>query len=410
VQLANVVRSMNPFPIVRATIARHRGTYLLFTALVAVATAIGVAITTQEAALRIGSARAADKFDLVVAAPGSETDVVLAAIYLRPGTVPLLEPGVVGKVLAEQRAKISAPLGFGDNFKGSPIVGTVPDFVDHLSGGLSEGRVFATEDEAVAGAAAPLAIGETFRPEHGRNPFLDALRVQHSATLTVTGRMKPTGTPWDNSVIVPIESVWRVHGLPTGHADGELRIGPPFDPAHVPGVPAIVMKPENVNAAYGLRNLYRTPLSMAFFPAEALVRLYEVLGDIRELMSWLALAAQGLVVVAILAGVTAILTLHRRQFAVLRALGAPRLYIFLCVWTQIAVVATLGALIGLALGAGAAVLVSRLITQATGVVLPARIGPDELLLVGGMIIFGLIVATIPALISYRRSAIQALTS
>jgi len=35
---------MNPLLVVRATIARHRGTYLLFTLLVAVATAIGVAI------------------------------------------------------------------------------------------------------------------------------------------------------------------------------------------------------------------------------------------------------------------------------------------------------------------------------------------------------------------------------
>jgi putative ABC transport system permease protein len=402
---------MNPILVVHANIARHRGTYLLFIMLVAVATAIGVGITTQEAALRIGSARAADKFDLMVAAPGSESDVLLAAIYLRPGTVPLLDPAVVGRVLAEPRAKISAPLGFGDNIRGSPIVGTVPAFADYLSGGLEEGRVFAAEGEAVAGAAAPIEMGESFHPDHGRNPFLEAgtARVQHAATLTVVGRMKPTGTPWDNSVIVPIESVWRVHGLPTGHAEGEERIGPPFDPARVPGVPAIVVKPETINAAYGLRTLYRTPLSMAFFPAEALIRLYEVLGDIRELMSWLALATQGLVVIAMLAGVMAILTLHRRQFAVLRALGAPRLYIFMCVWMQIAVIAVAGALIGLLLGAGAAVAVSHMITRATGIVLPARIGPDELMLVGGMIVFGLLVATVPAFISYRRSIIQSLT-
>jgi len=402
---------MNPFLVVRATIFRHRGTYLLFIILVAVATAIGVGITTQEAALRIGSARAADKFDLMVAAPGSETDVVLAAIYLRPGTVPLLEPSVVGKVLAEPRARISAPLGFGDNIRGAAIVGTVPAFVDYLSGGLSEGRVFAAEGEAVAGAVAPVAIGESFHAEHGREEEeTEGPHVEHAATLTVVGRMKPTGTPWDNSVIVPIEFVWEVHGLPNGHAEGEERIGPPFDPARVPGVPAIVIKPETINAAYGLRTLYRTPLSMAFFPAEALVRLYEVLGDIRELMSWLALATQGLVVLAMLAGVMAILTLHRRQFAVLRALGAPRLYIFLCVWAQIAVIAVAGALSGLLLGAGAAMAVSHLITRATGIVLPARIGPDELWLVGGMIAFGLIVATVPAFISYRRSVIESLTA
>jgi putative ABC transport system permease protein len=403
---------MNPFLVVRATIARHRYTYLLFILLVAVATAIGVAITTQETALRIGSARAADKFDLMVAAPGSETDVVLAAIYLRPGTVPLLDPGVTAKVLAEPRARISAPLGFGDNIRGAAIVGTVPAFVDYLSGGLQEGRVFATEDEAVAGAAAPVAMGESFHAEHGREEeeHEEAGHVEHAETLKVVGRMKPTGTPWDNSVIVPIEFVWHVHGLPTGHPEGDERIGPPFDAERVPGVPAIVVKPQTINAAYGLRNLYRTPLSMAFFPAEALVRLYEVLGDIRELMSWLALATQGLVVIAMLAGVMAILTLHRRQFAVLRALGAPRLYIFLCVWTQIAVIAVVGALLGLLLGAGVAVLVSHVITRATGIVLPAQIGEDEWFLVAGMIVFGLLVATVPAFISYRRSVIQSLTA
>ena len=82
-----------------------------------------------------------------------ELAAALANVPPRAGrsrTVPLLDPAMVGRVLAEPRAKISAPLGFGDNIRGSPIVGTVPAFVDYLSGGLSEGRVFATEGEAVA--------------------------------------------------------------------------------------------------------------------------------------------------------------------------------------------------------------------------------------------------------------------
>ena len=403
---------MNPLLVVRATIARHLGTYVLFILLVAVATAIGVAITAQETALRTGSARAADKFDLVIAAPGSQTDVVMAAIYLRPGTVPLLDSAVVAKALAEPHAKISAPLGFGDNIRGAPIVGTVAAFVDHLSGGLEQGRVFAAEGEAVVGAASDLAIGGSFRAEHGMHHVDDADgdHPEHPATLTVVGRMKPTGTPWDNSVIVPIEFVWRVHGLPTGHPEHAHEIGPPFDPDRVPGAPAIVIKPDTINAAYGLRNQYRTDASMAFFPAEALIRLYDVLADVRTLMSALAVATQGLVVVAMLAGIMAILTLHRRQFAVLRALGAPRLYIFLCVWMQTAFIAVAGALMGLLLGAGAARVVSHLITRATGIVLTAQIGLDELLLVAGMIIFGLLVATVPAFIAYRRPVMAALTS
>lgn len=404
---------MNPFLVIKATIARHRGTYLLFVVLVAVATAIGVGITAQEAALRNGSARAADKFDLVIAAPGSQTDVVLAAIYLRPGTVPLVEPAIVARALADPHATIAAPLGFGDSLRNSPIVGSVAAFVDYLSGGLQEGRLFAAENEAVAGAAAPIAVGTIFRPQHGlheEDGDDEAEHHEHATDVRVVGRMKPTGTPWDNSIIVPIELVWRVHGLPTGHAEDETRIGPPFVASRVSGVPAIIVKPDTLAAAYGLRNAYRTPLSMAFFPAEALLRLYEVLGNIRELMGWMAVATEGLVVLAMLAGVMAILTLHRRQFGVLRALGAPRLYIFLCVWGQIAFIAIAGALLGLLLGFVAVLVVSHMITRATGIVLPAEIGTDELLLVCGMVLFGLLVSTVPAFIVHRRSVIQALSA
>jgi putative ABC transport system permease protein len=404
---------VNPFPVIKAAVVRHRVTFLIFVILVAVATAIGVGVIAQEAALRNGSARAADKFDLVIAAPGSQTDVVLAAIYLRPGTVPLIDPKIVAQAFADPRAAIAAPLGFGDNLRGSPIIGTVAPFVDHLSGGLQEGRLFAAETEAVAGAATPVTIGQRFRPEHGQHEDDDddaAEHHEHETDVTVVGRMKPTGTPWDNSIIVPIELVWRVHGLPTGHAENETRIGPPFVASRVSGVPAIIVKPDTLAAAYGLRNIYRTPLSMAFFPAEPLLRLYEVLGDIRELMSWMALATEGLVVLAMLAGVMAILALHRRQFGVLRALGAPRLYIFLCVWGEIAFIAIVGAIIGLALGTGAVILVSYMITRATGIVLPAEIGTNELLLVGGMILFGGLVSTIPAFVIHRQSVIEALNA
>ena len=143
-------------------IARHPGTYLLFVVLVALATAIGVATTAQERRPGAGAQPAPlDKFDLVVAAPGSQTDVVgLAAIDPRPGTVPLLEPAVVGKALAEPAVRISAPLGFGDRLSrrtdrrhGAGLSSI------NLSGGLQQGRLFATEGEAVAGAATRLAIG-----------------------------------------------------------------------------------------------------------------------------------------------------------------------------------------------------------------------------------------------------------
>ncbi len=407
---------MNPWLVARAGMARHFWTYALFFALIALATAIGVAVSAQEAALRQGSARAADKFDLVVAAPGSQTDVTLAAIYLRPGSVPLMSPADTERALAEPRVKFAAPLGYGDSYHGSPIVGTTSAFVDYLSGGLQLGHMFEDESDAVEGAAVDLPLGGRFHPVHGvgedDEDESDPNHVHHEhagVTLKVVGRMKPTGTPWDNAIVIPIESVWRTHQLPTGHAEGETRIGPPFTPGRVPGSPAIVMAPRTINDAYGLRGLWRTASTMAFFPAEALVPLYAVMGDIRDAMSWFALATQGLVVLAILAGIVAILSLHRRQFAVLRALGAPRLYIFACVFAQSAFLIVGGALAGLLLGWLSAFVVSAVFAAKTGIAMPLEIGESEIDLVAGFVAFGLVAAIGPAIAAFRKPPIEALS-
>ena len=243
---------MNPFPVVMALYRRNRATVLLFIGLVMLATSLGVAISAQERALRQGSARAADRFDLIVGAPGSQTELLMNIVYLQPSAVELLKPEILARLLAEPKAELVAPIGYGDLVQGFSVVGTTAEFVSHLSGELREGRVFETETEAVVGASSPFRLGQTIEPVHGHGPSLDELEGEsHHVDLTIVGRMAPTGTPWDTAIVVPVEQVWHVHKLPTGHAPGEERIGPPFDPKHLPGVPAVVVKPDTVPTAYG---------------------------------------------------------------------------------------------------------------------------------------------------------------
>ena len=60
----------------------------------------------------------------------------------------------------------------------------------------------------------------------------------------------------------------------------------------MPGLPAIVMKPEGIADAYGLRARYRDAETMAFFPAETLTGLYEVMGQAAQVMLALTLAKE----------------------------------------------------------------------------------------------------------------------
>lgn len=416
---------MNPLPIVWASLRRNGFTSVLFVVVVALVVAFGIAISAQERALRSGSVRAADKFDLIVAAPGSFNDVLLSTVYLKPSAVELLDPAVSASLLAEPATEFVAPIGFGDSIDGAPLVGTIAPFVEYLSGGLGEGRMFAQINEAVVGALAPFSLGDELEVHHGTeaggidaDAAADALEAEahdheheHEGDhhgITVVGRMLPTGTPWDRASVVPIEYDWEAHGLGTGHTAGDMRIGPPFEARPLPGIPAMVVKPRDVAAAYGLRGQYRTEQSTAFFPAEVLVGLYAVLGDVTAIMGGLTLASQGLVMVAILAGIVAILDLQRQRFAVLRALGASPSFIFATVWAYVTARVVSGALIGLVLDWAVAVFLSAAIAQSTGIAMQAVVGWRELGLTGAVIVLGLVLATIPALLIYRRPVIEGL--
>ena len=444
---------MNPFPIVMASLKRHWIMNILFVLLIAVAVAIGVGITAQERALRQGSANAADKFDILIAAPGSQTEIVMNSIFLQHSAINLLDGPHWGALFDDPRVEIAAPLAFGDSWQGHSIVGSTPQFVTYLSGGLADGHVFENIEQAVVGAAVPLEIGDEFEPSHGHGPE-EALDHHHGAELHVVGKMQPTGTPWDSAIIVAVEQVWDLHALSTGHGeegdealghdehanehhedDGDdhashadehhdeahdddhdhahedhhiTRIGPPFDINELPGVPAIVVRPNSVAAAYTLRSDYRTDHSTAFFPAEVLVEMYRLLGNAGSVMRWMALGSQALVVAAILAAVLALMQLYRKQFAVLRALGAPRTYVFSAIWSYVSILVISGAIVGLGLGWMVAQSVSQVFTAETGMAMSASRGASELALAGGFVLVGLVLATLPAFLLYRRPVVAAL--
>ncbi|MDQ7988594.1 MAG: FtsX-like permease family protein [Candidatus Dactylopiibacterium sp.] len=409
----------NPLPVVLADYRRHRLLVALTLILVALAVAIGVAVIAQERALRQGSARAADDFDLLVGAPGSPTQLVLSSVYLKPQAIPLVSGDVLARATTARGVRYAAPIAFGDNWQGHPIVGTIAEFAQR-GGALapSAGRLFARRGEAVVGAAVPLAPGATLRPAHGIHAH-DADEDgdededhghahEHDLTYTVVGRLPPRHNAWDSAILVPVEDVWAAHDLPVGHAPGSTQIGPPWDATQLPGVPAIAVKPESVSAAYGLRGQLRTPESLALFPAEVLNALYGTLGDVRDMMSLLALATQILVVLAVLMALLVGFLARARQFAVLRAIGAGARYVFCVIWLEVSLLVAAGAAAGLALGWVASWLLMQWIAPRAGFAMPVSLGIEELRLAAALAAAGLLIALVPAALGLRRPIAQGL--
>jgi putative ABC transport system permease protein len=370
---------VNPLPLVVAEMRRNPLGCAAVVALIAVATAFGVVVSAQERALRAASTQAAARFDLIVGAAGSPTQLVLTTVYLQSAPLDLLPAGTLRKLADESGVAALAPVAVTDAYRGYVIVGTTAAFAGAL--GLLEGRMFAGDKEAVAGAEVALPLGETFRPAHG-SPVENVLEAhEHAYGVTIVGRLQPSGTPWDRALVVPIETVWAMHA----------------EDARDARVPAIVVTPRTVADAYRLRAKYRASGTIALFPAEALLPLYSLLGDVRAMMGAMAVAFEALLIVAVLLIIVAVLAGRRQSVGVLRALGAPPAFVVATVWLEGASLIGLGVAAGAPLGAILLQAISRYASLRTGLHIEASLGLPEVTLLGALFVGGSTLAALPSL-------------
>ncbi|CAK10193.1 MULTISPECIES: FtsX-like permease family protein [Rhizobium] len=416
---------------------------LVVVLLVALATALGVSVVLQERALRLGSARAADRFDLVIGAGGSETQLVLSSVFLQPSPLPLMSGEVLARLAADPRVDWAAPIGFGDSFSGYPIVGTSTMLAQNLSGGLTEGKIFVREGEAVIGAAVKLSLGGEIKPMHGS--LEEGGETHTELVYHIAGRLRPTGTAWDRAILVPIQGVWHIHGMEAeehsedgeheheasgtdnaehGHAhekagadhDGHEHHGE-ADPdaaldeswtAAAPGLPAILVKPKTIADAYKLRQDYRSGNTVAVFPGEVLTNLYATLGDAKQILVAVASGAQALVAASLVLVTVIHIGQRRRQIGALRAFGAPRGAIFGIVWLEFFFLLAVGIALGFALGYAAALILSGMFSQTSGITMPVGFAREDAGLAAVLLAFATILAALPAVLAYRQSPAQAL--
>ncbi|GKW11449.1 FtsX-like permease family protein [Pectobacterium sp. IFB5596] len=449
---------------------------LVVVLLIAVATALSISVSLQERALRMGSAKAADRFDLVIGAPGSETQLVLSSVFLQPSALTLIPAQVLTDLEKNPLVAWAAPVAFGDFYQGMPIIGTTPPLVtDNGKRQLTAGRLFNDGFEAVVGAQTGLTVGSTFSPIHGQ-VGTEGAHAHDDVTYTVVGVLPADGSAWDKAILVPVNAVWRVHGIHPPHdaddahhdghdhgahehehehegehghddaahtedephadehhdeahsAEGSGSRDHPAEAAnpataahadehgeeeahehkHQAGLPAIVVKPKTIAGAYQLRSLYRSNTTLAVFPGEVLVKLYSMLGDIRELLTYISLGTQGLVGVAVAMVAVIHLRQRQKQIGALRAFGAPRYGIFTLIWSGLMSLVGVGVLLGVGLGYLAARAIAVVMSEKSGFVLPVTLEWEDIHFVLLLLLVAAVVLTIPAMLSYRQSPATAL--
>ena len=353
-------------------------------------------------------------FDAVLGARGSQLQLVLNTVFhleASPGNIPW---AVYQAMKNDGRVDIAIPYAVGDNYKGYRIVGTTDEIFTKFQ--YQKGKVFEPQEggrffdesrrEAVVGSyvAQELGIqtGDTINPYHGIN--YDE-RSKHEEEYLVVGILKPTNSPSDRVVWIPIEGIFRMGGhvlRGTGEEfTAEAGESIPDEHKEVSAV-MIKFKTPMVGLQFeSLINKQGKDYTLAYPIAQVMASFFNRLGWLNNILGVVAYLTMFVAAGSILASIYNTINERRREFAILRALGAKRRVVFSAIIIESAAISFMGTLLGFIVTTVIMLGAAYFVREQTGVVLNTfSYNPEALAAPVVMVILGALAGIAPAIKAY----------
>jgi len=355
--------------------------------------------------------------DLIVGARTGSVQLLLYSVFRIGAATNNMTWESYRDIAARDAVDWIVPISLGDSHRQFRVMGTTAAFFErykYRSGkslSVRDGEVMDDLFDATIGADVAetlgYSIGDPIVVAHGLASFSE----HEDQPFRISGILEKTGTPVDRTVIVSLEAIEAIHV--------DWRSG-----AQIPGqsTPADVIRqmelqPTAITAAlvgvkgrlqvFGLQrsiNDYAEEPLLAILPGVALQELWQIVGIAETAL----IAVSGMVIVTALIGMMATifssLNERRREMAIFRAMGARPRVIFAMLVLEAAVIAAIGALLGLILLYLGLYVAQPLIDSAFGLWIP--IDPPtlrEVWVLIAVIFAGAIVSMVPAIRAYRMS-------
>ncbi len=374
-------RSM--FMIVKRSMRRH----VLSTVITALSAALASGLVMAVFSISTQSTRAFAGgkigFDAVLGARGSSLQLVLNTIYhleTSPGNIPW---SLYQEIKADPRVSLAVPYAVGDNYKGYRIVGTTTDLFTEFE--YQEGKRYTVRSpgvvfdpnlrEAIVGATAArdlnLSLGDEINPYHGIRYDESA---KHAEVYRIIGVMEPTNTPSDRVIWIPIEGVYRMGGHVLRGKDGqefEAEAGHTIPDEHKE-VSAVMLKFASKQAGFFLQNQINRQgktATLAWPIAQTMLDLMNKLGWMNRILELVAYLVVVVAAGSLLASLYNAMNERRREFAILRALGARKGTVFGVIVLEAGSIAALGAVGGYIVYYTILTVARSIVLERTGVVL-----------------------------------------
>lgn len=354
-------------------------------------------------------------FDAVLGARGSQLQLVLNTVFhleTSPGNIPWR---LYQEMKNDPRVALAIPYAVGDNFEGFRIVGTTDEIFTRFEFQKGSrlnprpgGRVFDSHRrEAVIGSTVAqktgLAVGTAFSPYHG---LAYDPGQKHEEQYVVVGITEPSNSPSDRVIWIPIEGIFHMEGHVLRGAGEEVHA----EAAHEiedkhKEVSAVMLKFKNPQSAFGLNraiNQVGKEATLAWPLGTVMAEFFDKIGWVNKILGLVAYLVVAVAAGSILASLYNTMNERRKDFAILRALGARRGTVFSVILLESTVIAGLGSALGYLVYGLIALAAAIVVKDQTGVVInPLRYHPSLLWTPAGMIVLGAASGVVPALKAYR---------
>ncbi len=361
-------------------------------------------------------------FDAVLGARGSQLQLVLNTIFhleTSPGNIPwTMYTGMKNNPMVA----LAIPYAVGDNYRGFRVVGTTEEIFTQFEYTkdrrftFKEGRAFdPSAREAVIGSYVAektgLSAGDTILPYHG---IIYDEEQKHEDQYTITGVLDATNSPSDKVVWIPIDGVFHMGGHVLRGAGTPYRPEPDQEiPDEVKEVSAVMLKFNGAQAGFFLNqqiNRQGSAATLAWPIGRVMADLFDKIGWVNRILELVAYLVIVVAAGSILASISNTINERRREFAILRALGARRSTVFAAIVLESATIAGFGAGVGYAVYAAILAGASYVVRAQTGVVLDVmKADPILWIAPAGMVGIGVIAGVIPAMKAYATDVASNLT-
>ena len=453
--------------LLRGSLANRGFSLVLIVVTLACAVALYVGVQNVQRLTRASFENSISGVDLVVAARGSDVQILLNTVFGLGSSGNLVSDETVDHIADMPEVAWVVPLALGDSHRGFRVLGTSPEFFERVLLAPSSKALFVAGGsfeqvlEAVVGAdiadALGYQLGDKIVLQHGMGDYGAA---HDDLPFRVHGVLARTGTPFDRTVLVSVEAIEAIHrGWRNGqqlvelspeqvekpedahedahhhedehhgeehhhedehngeehhhedeHHEDEHHGEEHHDHAHAGGLDALdgifVGLTERRNVVRVQRKIadYEVEPLTAVIPGVTLAQIWQIIGIADRGFRAVSVLVIALVLLAMTAMTVLSTDSRRREMAILRALGASPSMLVGLILAEALFLAICASVLGLGLAIGVSAIAQQWLTQTFGVVATGILpGWEETAIVAYIVPAALVAGLVPALRLYRRT-------